>query len=209
MPRSRAARTRIRRAREQPRSRSGRSRGAHLRRERMGRAGSRRPVHRAQPRRRPPTRGRAGTARSDPARSSSMTAEPTHPVAPVTKTLRRSHKPCSGAECRNRRRVSAPTWEWPYFTSHSAIGLTIRRAVKWSRSFTRNSISSKSSLWAPNRFQRGQCALAGGSVERFASKIGSVPKVFSRRTLGEFEDASASIPLRQLVRAFERADSPG
>jgi hypothetical protein len=32
-----------------------------------------------------------------------------------------------------------------------------------------------------------------------------VPKVFSRRTLGEFEDASASIPLRQLDRAFEGA----
>jgi hypothetical protein len=33
--------------------------------------------------------------------------------------------------------------------------------------------------------------------------MGSVSKVFSRRTLGEFEDASASIPIRQLVRAFE------
>jgi hypothetical protein len=39
-----------------------------------------------------------------------------------------------------------------------------------------------------------------------ASKIGSVQKVFSRRTLGEFEDASASIPLRQLNRAFEGAN---
>jgi hypothetical protein len=39
-----------------------------------------------------------------------------------------------------------------------------------------------------------------------ASKIGRVPKVFSRQTLGEFEAASASIPLRQLDRAFERAD---
>src|ERR1700688_1325506 len=36
--------------------------------------------------------------------------------------------------------------------------------------------------------------------------MGSVPKVFSRRTLGEFEDASASIPLRQIDRAFEGAD---
>jgi hypothetical protein len=32
-----------------------------------------------------------------------------------------------------------------------------------------------------------------------------VPKVFSRGTLGKFEDASASIPLLQLDRAFERA----
>jgi hypothetical protein len=32
-----------------------------------------------------------------------------------------------------------------------------------------------------------------------------VPKAFSRATLGKFEDASASIPLRQLVRAFEGA----
>lgn len=39
-----------------------------------------------------------------------------------------------------------------------------------------------------------------------ASKTGSVPKVFSRRTLGEFEDASASIPLRQIDRVFEGAD---
>jgi hypothetical protein len=44
--------------------------------------------------------------------------------------------------------------------------------------------------------------------------MGSVPKVFSRRTLGEFEDASASIPLRQLARAFEgaairRGEDPG
>jgi hypothetical protein len=33
--------------------------------------------------------------------------------------------------------------------------------------------------------------------------MGSVSKVFSRRTLGVFEDASASIPLRQLDRAFD------
>jgi hypothetical protein len=39
-----------------------------------------------------------------------------------------------------------------------------------------------------------------------ALKVGSVPKVFSRRTLGEFENASASIPLRPLDRAFEGAD---
>jgi hypothetical protein len=32
-----------------------------------------------------------------------------------------------------------------------------------------------------------------------------VPKAFSRRTLGVFEDASASIPIRQLDRAFENA----
>jgi hypothetical protein len=32
-----------------------------------------------------------------------------------------------------------------------------------------------------------------------------VPNVFSRRTLGEFEAASASIPIRPLDRAFERA----
>jgi hypothetical protein len=38
------------------------------------------------------------------------------------------------------------------------------------------------------------------------SKSGRVPKVFSRRTLGEFEDASASIPLRQIDRVFEGAD---
>jgi hypothetical protein len=36
--------------------------------------------------------------------------------------------------------------------------------------------------------------------------MGSVPKVFSRRTLGEFEDASAAIVLRQIDRAFEGAD---
>jgi hypothetical protein len=35
--------------------------------------------------------------------------------------------------------------------------------------------------------------------------MGGVPKVFSPRTLGEFEAASASIPLRQLDRAFEGA----
>jgi GNAT superfamily N-acetyltransferase len=35
--------------------------------------------------------------------------------------------------------------------------------------------------------------------------MGGVPKVFSRRTLGEFEAASASIPLRQLDRAFDGA----
>lgn len=39
--------------------------------------------------------------------------------------------------------------------------------------------------------------------ERRASKIGVVPKVFSQVTLGKFEDASASIPLRQLCRAFD------
>lgn len=32
-----------------------------------------------------------------------------------------------------------------------------------------------------------------------------VPKAFSRETIGKFEDASASIPLRALDRAFERA----
>ncbi|HXM06592.1 MAG TPA: hypothetical protein VN936_03970 [Candidatus Acidoferrum sp.] len=32
-----------------------------------------------------------------------------------------------------------------------------------------------------------------------------MPKAFSPATLGKFEDASASIPLRQLVRAFEDA----
>lgn len=32
-----------------------------------------------------------------------------------------------------------------------------------------------------------------------------MPKIFSRRTLGVFEDASASIPLRQLDRAFDSA----
>jgi hypothetical protein len=36
--------------------------------------------------------------------------------------------------------------------------------------------------------------------------MSSVPKLFSRRTLGVFEDASASIPLRQIDRAFEGAD---
>jgi hypothetical protein len=36
--------------------------------------------------------------------------------------------------------------------------------------------------------------------------MGGVPKVFSRRTLGEFEAASASIPLRQIDRAFEGAN---
>jgi hypothetical protein len=35
--------------------------------------------------------------------------------------------------------------------------------------------------------------------------MSSVSKVFSRRTLGVFEDASASIPLRQLDRAFDAA----
>lgn len=39
-----------------------------------------------------------------------------------------------------------------------------------------------------------------------ASNIGSVPKVFSRRTLEKFEDASASIVLRQIDRAFQGAD---
>ncbi len=37
------------------------------------------------------------------------------------------------------------------------------------------------------------------------SKNVNVPKVFSRRTLGAFEDASASIPLRHIDRAFEGA----
>jgi|SRR5271165_4089482 len=36
--------------------------------------------------------------------------------------------------------------------------------------------------------------------------MGHVPKVFSRRTLEKFEDASASIPIRQLDRAFAGAD---
>jgi hypothetical protein len=36
-------------------------------------------------------------------------------------------------------------------------------------------------------------------------KIGTMPKVFSRRTLEEFEAASASIPIRPLERVFERA----
>jgi hypothetical protein len=36
--------------------------------------------------------------------------------------------------------------------------------------------------------------------------MGSVPKLFSRQTLEKFEDASASIPLRQIGRAFEGAD---
>jgi len=36
--------------------------------------------------------------------------------------------------------------------------------------------------------------------------LSSVPKIFSRRTLGLFEDASASIPLRQLDRAFQALD---
>jgi hypothetical protein len=39
-------------------------------------------------------------------------------------------------------------------------------------------------------------------------EIGSMPKVFSRRTLGEFEAASASIPLRQIDRVFEAAGIP-
>jgi hypothetical protein len=38
-----------------------------------------------------------------------------------------------------------------------------------------------------------------------ASKAGGVPKVFSPRTLGEFEAASASIPIRPLDRAFDGA----
>ncbi len=42
-----------------------------------------------------------------------------------------------------------------------------------------------------------------GGPARLASKLSSVPKVFSRRTLGVFEDASASIPIRQIDRAFE------
>jgi hypothetical protein len=36
--------------------------------------------------------------------------------------------------------------------------------------------------------------------------MGGVPKVFSRRTLEKFEDASASIVLRQIDRAFQDAD---
>lgn len=36
--------------------------------------------------------------------------------------------------------------------------------------------------------------------------MGSVPIVFSRQTLRVFEDASASIPLRQIDRAFDAAD---
>jgi predicted lactoylglutathione lyase len=38
-----------------------------------------------------------------------------------------------------------------------------------------------------------------------ASKIGSVPKTFSKQTLEKFEAASASIPLRPLDRAFDAA----
>ncbi len=37
----------------------------------------------------------------------------------------------------------------------------------------------------------------------FGVENGRVPKAFSSATLGKFEDASASIPLRPLVRAFE------
>ena len=48
---------------------------------------------------------------------------------------------------------------------------------------------------------RYRCRVTALGVE-----MGSVPKVFSRRTLGVFEDASASIPLRQIDRAFEDAD---
>ena len=36
--------------------------------------------------------------------------------------------------------------------------------------------------------------------------MGNMPKVFSRRTLEKFEDASASIVLRQIDRAFQGAD---
>jgi hypothetical protein len=39
-----------------------------------------------------------------------------------------------------------------------------------------------------------------------ASKLEDVPKVFSSRTLGEFEAASASIPIRPLDRAFDGAN---
>ena len=42
-------------------------------------------------------------------------------------------------------------------------------------------------------------------ASRLVSNIATVPKVFSQRTLEVFEDASASIPLRQLDRAFEGA----
>jgi hypothetical protein len=41
-----------------------------------------------------------------------------------------------------------------------------------------------------------------------APKTGTVPKVFSPRTLEKFEAASASIPLRPLDRAFGRAEIP-
>lgn len=44
-------------------------------------------------------------------------------------------------------------------------------------------------------FERVGCGLG--------AEIGRVSKVFSQRTLRKFEDASASIPLRPLVRAFE------
>src|SRR6202011_5134204 len=46
-------------------------------------------------------------------------------------------------------------------------------------------------------------ALVG--MRRWPSKGRRVTNVFSARTLGVFEDASASIPLRQLDRAFEGA----
>ncbi len=46
-------------------------------------------------------------------------------------------------------------------------------------------------------------ACVGKPFQRLSSNIGSVPKVFSRGTLCKFQDASASIPLRQMVRAFE------
>ena len=39
-----------------------------------------------------------------------------------------------------------------------------------------------------------------------ASKSSGVPKIFSLRTLGVFEDASASIPLRRIDRVFEGVD---
>ncbi len=44
-----------------------------------------------------------------------------------------------------------------------------------------------------------------GKAGHLVSKAGGVTKVFSRRTLEVFEDASASIPIRQLARAFDGA----
>ncbi len=42
--------------------------------------------------------------------------------------------------------------------------------------------------------------------QRLGVEMGSVSKIFSRRTLEKFEDASASIPLHQMDRAFEAAN---
>jgi hypothetical protein len=51
------------------------------------------------------------------------------------------------------------------------------------------------------------CKRAVGCLRRVRRSPGvenrRVPKVFSPRTLGKFEDASASIPLRPLCRAFD------